>query len=1166
MMRAETPPPDPQRQAADPGASAFVTANAGSGKTTTLVNRVARLLLRRVDPETILCVTFTKAAAAEMQQRLFRQLGRWSVMPDQGLREDLDRLDGGGALAAKEDLSRARALFARALDTPGGLKIQTIHAFCEKLLRRFPLEAEVSPGFQVMDDSASARIAKAARDEVGRAALRGTGALAEAYARLSVALDFEAFQRMFKAFEDSRAAIAAYVGRCGSLEGVSADVWARCGFDAPAAAEEIERNALAELDEGLWRECAAVLRAGTATDGKNADKLIAAAASGEMSALLAALFIEGGEGTPARWPETSRALQAEPALRSALLNEQDRLSEARERARAARVAEDTILALTLAQAYVVAYEIEKDAAGRLDFADLILKTAALLTTRADAAWVLYKLDGGVDHILLDEAQDTAPDQWDIVKAFTAEFFAGAGLPRPRASPQRTLFVVGDEKQSIYSFQGADPDLLREETERHVELIAAAGLEARVVKLARSYRSTPQVLDFVDAVFADPLTWTGVPPSSGEEKVSHVATRDDHLGCVDLWPLEREIESEDRQAWDDPLDQEGPGGANQRLAKAIAEEVHGLIARREAVFDKDGRRWRPAHAGDVLILVKRRRALFEEILRALKRRGLPVAGADRLSLSEHILFDDLTALARFIQFPDDDLTLAALLKSPLCGLEEDSLFALAYGRDGSLWSALQARTDERQAWRAAHDFLIRALSAAQVQRPFDFYARLLGWTDARGRSIRARILERLGAEAQEVIDEFLAQVLAAERGGVADLERLTAVFAGLDMVVKREMDEAKGEVRVMTVHGAKGLEAPIVIMPETTVTRRPGGSPLLPTEDGGFLWAPTARQDCDASRAARDRRDRREDEEGQRLFYVALTRARDRLVLCGRINARTKEETVGGWYAAAQAALAQPRIAPRVRMVQRNGMEVRRFGPDPAIAPPEAVAPGPDEVLPAWALRPAAAEALQRFASPSRLGDEIQDAGSAPSPLQASGGLGRFRRGDLIHRLLQLLPDLATNDRPAAAARLLAREPGLTEDQRSEIAAAALGVLSDERFAAVFGPGSRAEAAIAGRAPGLGPTGAVAGRVDRLLIEPDRVLVVDFKTNRPSPDRIEDADPAYLRQMAVYGAVLQSIFPERRIEAALVWTDGPKLMAVPENLRAEALAGLARAVDSWPVSP
>lgn len=1158
---------DPQRLASDPRASAFVTANAGSGKTTTLVSRVARLLLAGAEPQAILCVTYTKAAAAEMQQRLFRQLGRWSVMEDETLRQDLDRLDGRGEAIGPEDLSRARALFARALETPGGLKIQTIHAFCEKLLRRFPLEAEVSPGFQVMDDAASAAIAKAARDTVAKAAMRGRGALAEAYARLSVALDFEAFQSMFRAFEDRRAALADYGERCGGLEGIAADVWARCGFDEPTSEDEIERDALAALDPGLWRETAIVMLA----TGKPGDQKIGAALAAvaeaaargeaEFGEALAALFTEKGAGTPATWPARAAALKPREDLRERLLEEQDRLADAREQARAARVAEDTVLALILAEAYVAAYEIEKRATGRLDFADLILKTAALLNIRADAAWVLYKLDGGVDHILLDEAQDTAPEQWAIIKAVTAEFFAGAGLPRLRPGLERSLFVVGDEKQSIYSFQGADPDLLRVETRAYVEAIAAAGQEARPVKLAQSWRSTPQVLSFVDGVFADPAVWTGVPPALGEAVVSHVAMRLEHAGCIDLWPLERETPGEDRQAWDDPLDLDGPSSANRRLAERIAGEIEGLIARGEAVFDKEQRRWRPAHAGDVLILVRRRKVLFEEILRALKRRGLPVAGADRLSLSGHILFQDLLALACFIQFPEDDLCLAGLLKSPLCGLGEDSLFDLAHGRPASLWSALEARAGERADWGAARDFLARARAEGRARRPFDFYARLLGWLDADGRSARARLLTRLGAEAQEVADEFLAQVLAAERNGVADLERLADALAGIDITVKREMDEARDEVRVMTVHGAKGLEAPIVIMPETTLKRGARGTPLLQAEDGGFLWAPTAKQDCAASAAARAWRERREDEEGQRLFYVGLTRARDRLVLCGRIAANAKLETVGGWYAAAEAALTRPDIEPHVRTIQRGGMETRRFGPDPATLPPETRSLAIEAPLPAWALRPARAEAAQRYAQPSRLGEEAQGAGSAPSPLVEAGGLGRYRRGDLIHRLLQLLPDIAPAERQDAARRLLAREPGLTEAQRREMAQAAFGVLDDERFAAVFGPGSRAEAAIAGRAPGLGPSGGVSGRVDRLLIEPDRVLVVDFKTNRPSPASIEDADPAYLRQMAVYGAVLGAVFPGRRIEAALVWTDGPKLMAVPENLRAEILAGLAAPVDS-----
>jgi ATP-dependent helicase/nuclease subunit A len=1157
---------DPQIRASSPQQSVFVTANAGSGKTSTLVKRVARLLLADVQPEAILCVTYTKAAAAEMQRRLFNTLGDWSIMEDGRLRERLAELEGLAEIGLEPDgLSKARALFARALETPGGLKIQTIHAFCEKLLKRFPLEAAVSPGFKVMDDSDAAEIVGEARARVAELALAGPGLLADAYARLSVALAYDDFQSMFAAFETRRAAIASYVARCDGE--VERDVWTRCGFAEPVSVAAILDEAAADLDARLWREAAQVLTAGGGkADAGCAARLIAAAQSGAFADMLAALFTEGGAGTPVTLIGKTGAFKAREDLRAALLAEQDRLELLREQVRAARVADDTVHALILAHAYGQAYEAAKQASGALDFADLILKTCELLNSRADAAWVLYKLDGGIDHILVDEAQDTAPEQWEILRALTGEFFAGAGIARLRAALERTLFVVGDEKQSIYSFQGADPARLRVETDLYHETIQGAGRRSEAVPLIASWRSTPQVLSFVDAVFADREVWRGVPPPSGEAVVRHLAMREGDSGCVDIWPLEREEPGDERGAWDEPLDAEGSRSANRRLAERIADEIKALVTRGDAVFDKDARQWRGAHYGDVLILVRRRRALFEDILRQLKQRGVPVAGADRLSLSAHIAFDDLVALARFIQYPDDDLTLAALLKAPFLGLGEESLFALAHGRKISLWAALQARADERPDWLTALAFLDRARTEAKNRRPFDFFARLLGFKDDEGRSVRAQILTRLGAEAQDVLDEFLAQVLAAERAGIADLERLIAAFAGLDITVKREMEGARGEVRVMTVHGAKGLEAPIVFLPETTVKRGARGSPLLETppsenDDGGFLWATSGKQDCAASKAARAWRAGKEEEEAQRLFYVALTRARDRLVLCGRINARDKLENVGGWYAAAEAAFASDGIARHVRSVESSGIELRRFGPDPASVSPHVASADSRTDLPTWTQAAPEAETALRYASPSRLGEEEPDLALAPSPLAQTGGLGRYRRGDLIHRLLQLLPDFPAVERSAAAARMLARERDLTEAQRTEMAAAALGVLGDPAFADVFGPGSRPEVAVAGVAPGLGPIGAISGRVDRLLVETDRVLVADFKTNRPAPASIEAADPAYLKQMAVYAAVLQSIFPDRRIEAALVWTDGPRLMTVPENLLSKTLAGLAQSVDT-----
>jgi ATP-dependent helicase/nuclease subunit A len=426
-------------------------------------------------------------------------------------------------------------------------------------------------------------------------------------------------------------------------------------------------------------------------------------------------------------------------------------------------------------------------------------------------------------------------------------------------------------------------------------------------------------------------------------------------------------------------------------------------------------------------------------------------------------------------------------------------------------------------------------------------------------MRQRLLRRLGAEANDALDEFLNQVLAAEARGAHELETLADELAGLEIVVKREMEAEHREVRVMTAHGAKGLEAPIVFLPETTLNQTQRPSPLMHVDRGGdgsgFLWCASSARDCPVTAEARQLRNAREEAEAYRLLYVALTRARDRLVLCGRRHETTNPDKIRGWWGAIREALAAAGIAEAVRPLEDAGGKFQRYGPDPQPAPTRPSPKAPPAVVPAWARTPAPAEALARYASPSDLGEAGRVA--APSPLAATGGLGRFRRGDLIHRLLQLLPDLEPEAWASGAQALLARERDLTDAQRAEMSDAALSVLRDARFAEVFGPGSRAEVAIAGSARALPPGLKISGRIDRLVVLPTRVLVADFKTNRPSPARIEDADPAYLRQMAIYAAVLADVFPGHAIEAALVWTDGPKLMPVPENLLARSLADLDR---------
>jgi ATP-dependent helicase/nuclease subunit A len=836
----------------------------------------------------------------------------------------------------------------------------------------------------------------------------------------------------------------------------------------------------------------------------------------------------------------------DPTVRAWLQEEQARCLETCERLKAAKVAEDTVHVLTLARAYGGLYEGAKTARRALDFGDLIVGAVDLLTRRADATWVLYKLDGGLDHVLLDEAQDTAPEQWEIIRTLTDEFFAGAAA----ASIRRTVFAVGDEKQSIFSFQGAAPERLARESQAMGARAVESGHRFRQASLLESWRSTPEVLAFVDAVFEDPMARAGITPGEGVLRMAprHIARRTD-AGCVDLWPLEVDLPAPEVDPWS-PVDSDPPTSANKRLARRIALEIRAAVARGDGVGGRGDADRRACVWGDFLILVRRRGALFEEIIRALKREGVPVAGADRLALAEHGAFDDLMALGRVARFPADDLTLAGLLRSPFCGVSDESLFDLAYGRKGSLWGALIQRAGERADWAAAAELAAWAVSQAGAS-PFDFYSRALQRLDAEGRSMRQRLLTRLGAEAEQALDAFVSQALEAEARGVRDLERFLAAMSGADISIKREQDETQdgaGPVRVMTTHGAKGLEAPIVILPDTTMRTSWQGEALFPTPDGGFLFAPRKADDCPASAAARTSRDEAVEREAARLLYVALTRARDRLVVAGvQTLPRFFERS---WRDYVERAFTR---LDSHGFVLTDGAEARRFGTDPAPAAAGETAGDATAVLPSFARAAAPRERAPRLASPTALADF--EGGGAPSPLAVAGGLGRYRRGEIIHRLLERLPDVAPAARRAAAASSLARERDLTAAQRTEMAAAALAVLEDARFSAVFGPNSQAEVGIAGRPSGLDIT--VAGRIDRLLVEPDRVLIVDFKTNRPAPGQIADVDRRYVLQLALYAAVLKESYPDRTVEAALVWTDGPQLMAVPQALMDDALAELSR---------
>jgi len=1148
-----------QRQAADPAGSVWVAANAGSGKTRVLVDRVARLLLSGAPPHAILCLTFTKAAAAEMRARLSRRLGSWTAMDDEALRADLADLAGDGIVVDAALEARARHLFAATIDAPGGMRVQTIHSFCESLLRRFPIEAGVGVSFAIADDNETGALLAEARDRMFADAAREP-ALGAALARLVLRADAKTLDDLFEALAIQRRHLRRLLAaHGGEPERAIADLAARLGVGETEDDASILDAFAAAIPVGDMQRAAQALAQGSRTDVERAATLAGlghgAHAVGRGREWLAIFLTAKNAAMRAdRNLATKAAIGADPGVLDLMRAEAARCMAVADHLRALALLQGSAAMIRLGARLVEHYEAAKRARDVLDYDDLVFRSQALLE-REDAAWVRFRLDGGIDHILVDEAQDTSAEQWRIVDCLAGEFFAGAGA---RGDAPRTLFAVGDEKQSIFSFQGADRQAFGAAQLSFERLAREAGRSFRPVDLVYSFRSTPTVLQAVDMLFEMAAARAGVAAAA----TSHRAVRDGEPGLVELWPLVEPPPGGDDVAWDAPLDYVSEASPPALLARRIAATIQGWIDGGEAIW-RDGAAV-PIRPGDVMILVRRRNAFFVEMVRALKAAGVPVAGADRLVLADHVAIQDLVALARFALLPRDDYALACVLKSPLCGLDDDDLLALCPARGpGGLWKELRARAAERPSWKAAAGDLGDWLAAADYAPPYEFFARVLGPDGG-----RRRFLARLGAEAADPLDEFLALALAFERENTPSLQGFLRWFSRGGAEIKRDMELARDEVRVMTVHASKGLEAPVVFLPDTVSTPAGRHDPKLFWEDGAtgaplLLWPGGKDNDVELSRAAREHARARRLEEYRRLLYVATTRARDRLVVCGWVDRPLPaEEGVedgegtsqgpGGaenWHELLRVALCA-RLGDGVDEVDapwgEGGMALRIGAPPPRAAVSAAIADAPPVSLPDWARRPALAEQRpSKPLSPSSFG-----AAQVPSgPISGEAALAA-RRGSLLHRLFELLPRLEPGARDDAALRLARHAmPELPEAEHAVLAREALGTI--DAHPEFFGPGSRAEVPVVG----LVGTTAVAGQVDRLVVAEDEVRILDFKSNRQPPARPEDAPQAYVAQLALYRALVAPLYPGRRVRCILVWTAGPTISEIAPEAMDAALAGL-----------
>ena len=1183
-----------QRKASDPLASVWVTASAGTGKTKVLTDRVLRLMLSGATPDQILCLTFTKAGASVMTNRIREELAVWATCDDKKLEEKLTKLSG--KTPDEATTKRARQMFAEFLDAHGGLKIQTIHSFSQSLIRRFPIESGIPPYFDVMDDQTAAEMLRESQADILRRIQREPNTpLARAVHAVTPEVSEDDFAALIGELTYRRGQLLAIFGERGGLEETIDAVYDH--LQAPRGIDGQTMMAMLNSEAGLGtppdmtalKQAADILAAGSATDLEKA-KIIKAwimhpDSRVEIFQDYAGVFLTK-DGEMRKRLTTKSTAHAQEILEQ----EAKRLMDGMEAIATVNTARSTESILRLTGAILERYAEKKRSLNYLDYDDLVHYANKMMREDNAAGWVLQKLPGNLKHILVDEAQDTNPDQWQLVSAIAKEFFTDAARKK---SKDHTIFVVGDEKQSIFSFQRADPKEFARRKKMFADLVGKSGGKWREVQMEIAFRSSPAVTQAVDAVFANPEASDGLfdENEAADKKVHHDPFRRGQAGIVEVHPVIRAKQPEEATPWALPLKREDVSDPAADLADKIADQIKDWLDNGEELPSRK----RPVNPADIMILVRRRSAFVDHMVRALKKRDIPVAGADRMSLREQIVVMDLVALGEVLLFPKDDYKLASVLKSPLVGMTDQQLEDLAVGRGADLWSALKEKAaDEKSAgiYKSAFEYLSRLQERLTAERPYEFYSSvLMDACPAHAKSGLNALYGRLGFEAEDPLVEFMNAVERFEKIHVPSMQGFLAWLDAGEAEVKREinLDSDSPRVHIMTVHGAKGLEAPIVILPDTTGVpadnTRARPKFLWPEGDRPVpLWVPRADQESRIFAAERERAEQERDREFRRLLYVAMTRAGDRLYVYGSQNRDKVQEK--SWYALIATGLQQ-NLGDQVKVIDAPKAEgegkpaAANDNPpaDGAAPAPEedapkilrfevkqTAAPQPDNVkplgkkrvagIPAWArTAPAVSQQPVEKFRPSEYKRTADDY-SAASPLEGAGEMYHRQLGTVVHNLFEFLPAVAPEAREAAARKFLAKPAwGLSAKDQEQSLKQVMSILNDPDFGSIFGPNSRAEVSITGMFDKDGKKQMMSGQIDRLVVDDKTVLIVDFKNSRKVPKDATQVQYKYVAQMASYRLALQQIYPDKQIKCALLYTRESKLIPLSGQKLAAAVRKL-----------
>ncbi|WP_341760111.1 double-strand break repair helicase AddA [Candidatus Endowatersipora endosymbiont of Watersipora subatra] len=1127
-----------QTLAYDPSNSVWVSANAGSGKTHVLTQRVVRLLLDDCDSSRILCLTFTKAAASEMTHRIFETLGRWATCEEDILKDQLRMVLTNEP--SNDILLHARTLFSRALETPGGLKIQTIHAFCEALLHQFPIEANVPGNFSVMDENQQRELLERSR----RAIFEQLSSRDHLKIALKMASDLkvkEALKELIARYHE----VGSWLQSVGGVESFTRFAHQKFNFLEYNTLDELYESAVdgclfskTELKE-LSMQCALSDKSSNENLANRLHIFFNSTNVKQRWTALSDIFLKS-DGSLRDYSRlcTTDIKKLFPDLENRFFNEGFRLIEAKKRVNLYLIIEGSEALFFIAHDLMNHYQSLKRKQGLLDYDDLISSTANLLRSPS-RAWILYQLDRGVNHILLDEAQDTSPGQWKIIRALVEEFFSGESARTDR----RTIFAVGDEKQSIYSFQGAHPKLFYENKKWIEDKAISSKQGFSSISLNRSFRSTPDILQAVNAVFSVPENRKGV--TFDGDFIPHSAHRQFSSGQVDIWPRTQGEKGISPGEWHESVDLNSNKHQADILAKKIAVQISNWL--RTAEFcETTQKRIQP---GDIIVLVRARDRFTLALTRYLKNANIPVAGSDRLKLIDHIATQDLLSLASFVLMPEDDLSLAVLLKSPLIGFNEEQLFTVASHRKGSLYESLIQHSND-PFYSCVVDRLRCWMKRAWKMPVYEFYALLLGRDKG-----RQKILTRLGYEANDVLDAFLMLTLEYEKEEIAGLQAFVEAVKQKAPEIKREFDQKRGEVRIMTVHAAKGLEAPVVFLVdkgspsfqhEKSTSFYKWGMTNSDSDLGGYLWLPKSQWHNDVTLAAKKQLKEDAEDEYRRLLYVGMTRAKDRLIICGYEG--TPKPKMPNWH-----TMVLNVLGPKTKKVRdESGMIYsHRWQICPQISNPYTSSTLDQSqpflkrnALPHWIkYEPPREKSPSKPLSPSSTQSLIDGSDDKISSLlnflkekDIKSNDNPRRRGIIVHRLFQLLPDIDSRERPSFSFNYLSSIcPELEEKERLEMASTVINIIESPDLKCYFHPlTSRAEVSVMGTIDLSSGPRAVSGNIDRISILGNDVHLLDFKIGRLVPESPDRVAKEYLTQMAIYRSLIQPLYPGKVVNCALIW--------------------------------